>query len=428
MARIITFTASGGLPSYLSGASAWQWVAVASPTGGYGTGGTLTAKMPGLVPDGDGNVDAWCGAVVDETRGELIRCSNGGHNDYYGNETYALALRVASPTWTRLTTPSPTSTGAATRSYPVSPNWDAYPDGNPAATHSGSEVQFHSGRVWFTYQTSTAGGSAEFNGNWSIQSAYSWDRASVSGSTPIATPGTFRQHGYTELSAAGFGCSALISSLSRVYCFRGAFNSYQNYYTINTATGVSESARISASISTGGVPIWPVWAAGCDALGIVITGSAPIGANNAPVHVLNASTGVWTNPTNGLSQSFVWAPLLPSTAGQFVPATQPVYLQQGNNHYLLFYSPGQTDQSFIRTLKIPTTANVYNPSGAWVWGSQSVTGLSVTALMSYLSRPYLSGLFGRFNVIRDIGNTEPVLVCQPSQSDSTYVCRLETLT
>jgi hypothetical protein len=454
---------SGGLPAYLSTASPWQWVPVADGTKMHNVQDATLGYM------GSNAFDAWAGAAVDQDRKEFLRVANGGHDDGYDNAGYATNLSAASPRWYRLTSATPTglkhTQGALSgpaeqansfRPYPSLGQFDAFTDGRATASHSGAEVQYHNGRVWWTSQTAVCGegihtqsGGNTYNGNWIVQVAKSWDRNAV-GSGPInvndsrfplsyANSGVWRAHGRTSASTwgtssndAGFGCSALMASLNKVYCFRGAYNSYTDYYVINTATGVSESARVS-NVSTGGVQIYPVWAVGCDDLGIVITGSYPgSGVAAGSIHVMTAATGAWTAVS--APQNFVFAPVFYSYdpnpnygPGRFVPSTQPVYLRQGTNAYLLFYSPGQTDQSFIRTLKIPTTAGgAYNPAGTWVWGTRAVSGINATAIMSALGRPYLSGLFGRFNIINDMGG-EPVLVCMPSEFYPVYVCRLGAL-
>lgn len=67
---------------------------------------------------------AWSSAV-DDTADDQIVVWGGGHNDYYGNEVYAFALKTLE--WSRLSVPSSTTghTGGPT-----------YADGKPSSSHS----------------------------------------------------------------------------------------------------------------------------------------------------------------------------------------------------------------------------------------------------------------------------------------------------
>jgi hypothetical protein len=70
-------------------------------------------------------INAWNGGVADE-KGERLILWGGGHNDYFGNEVYALDLNKL--TFSRLTQPSPVTN---VMSCP-----EAYADGRPSARHT----------------------------------------------------------------------------------------------------------------------------------------------------------------------------------------------------------------------------------------------------------------------------------------------------
>jgi hypothetical protein len=73
-------------------------------------------------------IAAWNGGIADQSRNRMI-IWGGGHNDYYGNELYALDLNQLS--MTRLNDPSPLYPGP-----PPLPCKAAMPDGKPNARHT----------------------------------------------------------------------------------------------------------------------------------------------------------------------------------------------------------------------------------------------------------------------------------------------------
>jgi hypothetical protein len=99
-------------------------------------------------------VDAWNGAIVDAARNRLILWG-GGHNDYYGNEVYALNVGAAPATMARLNDPSPINT-----SMTESPA--ALADGRPNARHTYNNIVHlaHADRM-FAFFGARAGVNAE---------------------------------------------------------------------------------------------------------------------------------------------------------------------------------------------------------------------------------------------------------------------------
>lgn len=80
-------------------------------------------------------VSAWCGACYDSAGDVLWLPLGGGHSDYAGNEPYKLALKMESPTWTRVRNPS----GAIGNLLTINDGQEAtgiYSDGQPRAIHS----------------------------------------------------------------------------------------------------------------------------------------------------------------------------------------------------------------------------------------------------------------------------------------------------
>lgn len=88
---------------------------------------TIRGVLPNPLPIGSpaAIILAWGGAAADTSRNRLI-IWGGGHNDYYGNELYALDLTTR--VMRRLTDPSPIGE--------VSRCLGTLPDGNPASRHT----------------------------------------------------------------------------------------------------------------------------------------------------------------------------------------------------------------------------------------------------------------------------------------------------
>ncbi len=88
----------------------------------------LRNVCPKNIPGSCGAVlGAWSGGIADTLRNRLI-VWGGGHNDYYGNEVYALNLSAKPVTLTRLNNPSPPNIGGQFET--------ALSDGNPNSRHT----------------------------------------------------------------------------------------------------------------------------------------------------------------------------------------------------------------------------------------------------------------------------------------------------
>ena len=139
---------SGPAPAWFAALPEGQWAEVAGRVGGR-----IFDVKPSPLPGGSLGIvsvtGAWTGGCVDQVRGELILCANGGHGDYFGNETYAIALREEDPKWQRLTDPTPTNPpqylGGVddTKGQPA-----AFSDGKMRAVHGWHHQCFGNGKVW----------------------------------------------------------------------------------------------------------------------------------------------------------------------------------------------------------------------------------------------------------------------------------------
>ena len=125
----------------------------------------------------DGVVNAWSGAAYDTTRNRLI-IWGGGHNDYYGNEVYALDPNAG--TMTRLNDPSTGFTFGGTCVNSLS-------DGRPVSRHTYGNLAYiaHADR-FFAYGGSRACGSGGFGTDtWTLNlSTLQWENRNPSGNSP----------------------------------------------------------------------------------------------------------------------------------------------------------------------------------------------------------------------------------------------------
>jgi hypothetical protein len=426
--RTFQFTVSSGLPSYLPAAN-WQWVQVAAPSASRGMLNVMPSPAVAIANyTTDGQIDSWTGGCMDQVNKQLIRPANGGHTSYLGNEIYGVPLGVDLPAYLRLNNPTSNTILAESRNrtFPTV-NADVLDDGTCPSLHHGAELQYQDGRVWVTFQTSTAGDDGNdpnrttgFNGNWSIPAVMSWERAT----------NTWRQHGRAHANPfnhSGFGKSAALSTQQKVFGFPNLTSILDNgYCEIDTAPGVAESLRVTRR--TAPVPIsQPGFAVGCPALNIVVVGRY----DTNQIYVLNRNAGANTWVSVTAPHTFFWNEVTQSAESQGVFRVdtafnaQPVYRHDTNTgtHSLLFFEANYNTTGIIRRLHIPVTGGAYNSSATtWSWSTIQSTSAPVGANVGGQST------YGRFNIIHNIGDgSTSVLVTHPSSTSPVYVCKIGTL-
>jgi PKD repeat protein len=125
-------------------------------------------------------IAAWSGAVADTKRNRLI-VWGGGHNDYYGNEIYALNLGSTPQTLTRLNDPSP----IFDNSTPKAPA--ALADNKPNSRHTYNCLAYieHADRM-FVFNGALAGGSSGFAlDTWTLDmNTLQWQRMDPTAGNP----------------------------------------------------------------------------------------------------------------------------------------------------------------------------------------------------------------------------------------------------
>lgn len=190
--------ANTGIPSWLGEEK--QWVAVASASNqtvlnALSNPAQLslsTSSLPGK---------SYNGACVDQSRGEYLWPANGGHNDYRGNEVFAICLRDENPSWYRLNDRSPqamvdppvttssSTVSTANRKDAQGHNPSGYTamfqDGRMRAQHGWHGFVFANNRVWFPHQSSPSGIGYSTPHAWSFDRSHP-DLANAPGQPPLA--------------------------------------------------------------------------------------------------------------------------------------------------------------------------------------------------------------------------------------------------
>jgi protein-disulfide isomerase len=187
--------------------------------------------MPGGTNGCSAVITAWSGATARTKAGsEQLIIWGGGHNDYYGNEVYALNLNLSPPTLTRLTDPTP-------------PDFANFPqanqDGTPVARHTYNDLAYlpNSDRM-FSFEGATSPNGSGGGHTWTLDLAqgppvWHW-MDPVSGFNPLS------QYG----SVTGASC-AYDPNTDTVICNWGSDYQFLRYApntnTWTKLTGYSES-------------------------------------------------------------------------------------------------------------------------------------------------------------------------------------------
>jgi hypothetical protein len=182
--RTFQFTvSSGGAPSWFTAIDHRQW--------GTPVSNTLYSVIDpkGEVQPPNGNlgqsptsiITAWTGAVCDQSLKTIALMSNGGHQDYLGNEVYSVDLSSATPAWIRRRNASQSRVNDGI-------NYPANTDGRPTSDHTGDYNVAANGK-WFK----CGQGACNFNGGvfenyWWTFSPTTNDYTFLGSSYPINPP------------------------------------------------------------------------------------------------------------------------------------------------------------------------------------------------------------------------------------------------
>jgi hypothetical protein len=322
--------------------------------------------------------DGYTGGCASQEHGELILVANGGHGDYSGNEGYACALRVASPVWVRLNDPSSVSGGTAALHSAMN-----YGDGRPRAVHGYGRCVFGNGRVWY------AGMDSSYPDGYYSKACYAFVRDTLE----------WEYHGNPAQGGATWegGPAAYDRVANRVWSAAGYAES-DGGYSVDAANGdITEY-----DWTLGGNPFSQAWS-------VVVHDKSPrcwiVGSvNDAELWILNLE-----NVAAG------WVQKTPTgTPTGFIESAGAVYHSPSSAILVYHHSYGTA----LRKLSVPS--NPY--TGDYAWTTVSAAGGGATPPGSVSGD--FQGLYGKFNIIEDMGNGQSALVMVASTTGDTYVYKL----
>lgn len=375
--RSFQFTVSSpGGPSWWTALADKTWTAIA---GGAGIGGTLDSVIPpGVGTDKSAYItQSWCGGVVCQNRKSIIFFGNGGHGNYSGNEVYEFSLVTL--LWSRLTDPSAaafdtvTSDGEAMRV-----------DGTPTSTHSYSnDAATPDGRCYRLMM-----GSVNPSGHFS-PACWKWDRNNFT----VAT-GT---RGWTYLGDTPTSATSCVGI--------SGYDPIHNrilYSQIRQPTGGSNQQFGYVDLTNDSLHAFTTGAVGDMGLnpgGCVVytsTESALLAGGASSRRTINGSTGAVASPG--------WIGTVPRLQDGIVfdPINNEIIAKNGGGTGLL-------------VANMPS--NIF--TGPYSFTNVAANGGTLPGLVSPDN-----GIYGRFNIIYDMGDGRSCLTYVRSTAEPVYVYKL----
>lgn len=446
-ASITTVAAGGGgSPTWFTSAADKAWIAVAS----VGTINVAFAGQVGISGATNGGIcDSWNPACVDQVRGEYLMVGNGGHDDYRGNEVYALALRIASPTWYRLLDHSPdsailaaisatNSTSNTTGGQGQNPAGYAamFTDGRRRAHHGWYDQIFHNGYAWNVNQGSPTGVGNSTSHAWKFNRNFA-GIPTAAGGTPLAWTNNVGPWTWLGTSDTGNKASGAISAYSlgnnpavaldpvtgKIWYARpDQGNWFAGWGSLDTATEVIQGASApqpwQQALGQSCVCVDPAWdgVAGdpnntCRWRFFVFSIQ-----NSGNLAVLNLKAAnpllfsAWTQitPSNPSALNDSGGGMVYHKASRSIIAANPVRSLNGN----------------LTKVRVPTNADgTYNAAGTWTVSTVTTSG----ANPSTGSSPGTNGggyVFGKLRLMENIANGQDGIVICNGVTLPTYVCKL----
>jgi hypothetical protein len=342
---------------------------------------TLDAVKPNPLPSGNYGhrsiCDSWTGGCVNQAGGELMLAANGGHTEYGGNEVYACAMRTESPAWARLTNPSSTSGGNASRNSAGN-----YGDGTPRAVHGWHRCTFGNGRLWYA----GLDGMYTPSGEWTT-ACYSFNRSTLRW--------TYHGLGLATLGGdidwqAGVGSYDPIGNRVWSSSGAGANSNGVSVYSVDAGSG----AITTHNIIHGRQPR-------CGAIAHDLRVWILVNPYQNDIAILNLA-----DPNAGFEHTRPTG-----SPDAFSDGAGCVYHRA--SRALLFWDGYGAN---IRKLSIPP-----NPlTGAYTWSQ--VAPASNNPVVP--SGPANEGTYGKFSIVEDMGNGQSALVLVNSTTGPVYVYKL----
>lgn len=344
---------------------------------------SVVATTPTQGGEPDDITNAWTGGAVDQGTGNIVLGPNGGHAAYSGNEIYACNIRANSPAWRLCFNPSvPTGGDAALNGA------GNYTDGGPRSCHNYHYSAALNGTQWAVGLPAMEG-----TEEWSIalfSAAYATNTPWVAhgipaGFVPSATPA------HNEWLWQGGPC-ALDETTGLIWASPA--------FAITTP--FNGAIAIDAMVVP---PTYTIYDVTCN-FGLAWSAIIPeehvwiIGAQNSILWLLDL-----TNPAAGFVQ------LAQSGTGRW--ATNGAVYHAPSRAILTWYDDGAT------IVKLTVPADVRN--GTYVWSTVSAAGSNAITPTDDLS---LNGVYGRFNIVRDMGNGQGALTLFKDIDEPVYVYKL----
>lgn len=193
---------------------------------------------------------AWNSAVLDTTRNQLL-VWGGGHNDYFGNEVYALPLTGTS-TWTRLTNPSDFTQNLGCP--------DANTDGTPVSRHTYNGLAYMAAQdKFFSFSSGIAPCGSNTRTTWLFSPTTNlWNYVTPTGYNPM-TDGSPSSQGpicaYNPTDEAVYCNQAGNFGIIQKFTYPNTWTKLTGYGTsvvgINTTSAIDPVRKILVFVGTG---------------------------------------------------------------------------------------------------------------------------------------------------------------------------------
>jgi hypothetical protein len=417
-----TVAAAPTAPSWWTDMTERTWTQVAGGSGAAETwqrGNRVTDVAPDPLPPGGDGINAihnnWTGACSYQAGGEYLLPAQGGHDGYYGNEIYSLALREETPAYERIWGPTPTAS-MLTNSLGFNPPNPVHADGNPRPIHGWHTPQCSpDGKIWLPGMPSFA----HPHGGWGT-SVFSIARTDpmptnwrhhgrlytyIPGGNPDSTfefysgPGAYdRTTGYIW-RAGGFATEDGVVRLDTATCLAAADQS--------TTTGPQAPGSQIYDIYLGGNPFAYAWS--------VIVGDREddtitrrcwiVGSSNeSKLYIMDLTAGTPSFVTRTVSGT--------PTGWGLVGAAYHV----ASGKIVL---AGTEFGAQVRTLSMSTTDPL---TATFTWGALTNNSGSDTPSEGY----QYQGTYSKMQMIEDMGDGRSALVLMSDVTDGTYVYKLPT--
>jgi hypothetical protein len=392
---------AAGAPAWFAAMADGTWTTVSSTA-------TIMSVSPNPSPPGAEGVSAvcndWTGGCVNQATGEYILPAQGGHNGYYGNEIYALALRDPNPAWKRIWGPTPNSQ-ISTSDFPYNAASTAYGDGSPRPAHGWfSNLCSSDGRIWITMVDACP------SGQWTTE-CYSIARGN------LAAGWTY--HGRLWPTVPGGSPGSTFGYQSGPGAYDPVANKIWRGADFATQDGVA-SLDVSAAVAAGQQPTSGPQAPGGTIYNAYLPGTTFSGAWSVVAYDLSPRSWI----VGAVSLGELWIMDLENSPGTFVKVqtagsptgwttgVKAVYHKQSRSILVGGYEYGAS----LRRLSI-SGSNPLTSTYTWSDVPPDPTNAVVPA-------PAQNGTWNKLQMIEDMGNGQSAICLVTSAAGPTYVYKV----